>query len=123
MTTSQVNTIFEEVSSKYPNVGVNQWISLENIFTFINMNNDKYNMVAPKTKQYYFDTTNEVIYVRFTDGYPIKLQQNESVDSRYVVIVHDNELYKVKIKGGGYPGTYGIFHELIPFSLISGFYN
>lgn len=103
-------------------VPIKQWTTLENVFRLINLDANENIYIIPQATQFYFDTDNDVLFVRNTDGIARKL--TGELKNGYVKINHDGADYTVKLSDGGIEDeTIGRFHTVYGLEQIIGFAN
>lgn len=118
MTKEQVTTCLEAVSEV-----TNAWVTLEGKYTHLSIDCDTNLFISPRTCQFYFDTDNELLFIRHTLGPAKELEEGGSITRGYVAVPHNGKSYLLKLEDGGCNDrTIGKFHEALSFEMINGFY-
>lgn len=96
-------------------ITMNSWLTLENKFFNIQLTNDGHLYPAPKTTQFYFDSLNELVYVRYTTGRLFK----EKLQDDFVLVEFSFGNYYLHLDPGGVTDNrIGKFHEIYTFDSI-----
>lgn len=112
MITSQLNKI---------GVVTNSWTTLDKFSTIV-LHIDSYLFPVPAESQYYFDTTNELVFVRYTFPTPYKTQVNENFVA--VTLPNIGDCYLQLIQGGvndARTNGIGRYHEVFSFESLTSF--
>jgi len=103
--------------------GTGSWITLENIFKYISLRNDRTIFVNPKTVQFFFSEVGDYVFIRYTEGIPIETELVVAPDGQSLVY-HDGKNYLIPICSGGKIDSsdeeVGTFHDLISFECVVG---
>lgn len=106
------------------NIPMNQWTTLKGIFDFISLDGNNNIFVDPLGTQFYFDSTDEVLFVRFTTGKPLLVSETPIAPPDSVAISYNSKNYYVSlVPGGVVDSTVGRYHELIGTDSIVGLYK
>ena len=103
-------------------ITTDSWVTLDRAYNFIGLEGDNNLEVGGQSRQFYFDTTGELLFVRHTVGRPKVFDGNAKPG--FVQVSHDNVEYSLEVKKGGFvDSTVGIFHECVSFDCISGLFS
>jgi len=109
---------FSQLSAK-SGIQPKQWVTLEGICNMLLFSPNEGNLlVSPRSIQFYFDNTNDLVFVRRTDD---KLYKNK-INSDMVEISllnHADPFYVMPYPGGIYDEEIGIYHEVYSILDIS----
>ena len=108
MTTEQLTTA---------TITFNTWITLENKFSIIQLVNDGRIFITPSKTQLYFDSTNELIFVRYLDT----RSYSETPKIGFVrnLLSNGKSGYYALIEGGFEDSTLGKYHDVFSFDAIT----
>lgn len=100
-------------------IATNKWDNLQNLCKAILFDNDGYLYVTPRTKQFYFDEENELVFVR---EIRTPLSKNEFEDSVKVTLVegtNKKEYYGKLHAGGIVDNKVGKYHAVYDIGKIN----
>lgn len=104
------------------NAGIltNQWINLQNIASSILMSNDGHIFITPKTTQFYFEESSELLFVRLLRTPLSKTKYEDMVE----ITVNEKESIKTYYarphSGGMKDKNIGIYHYVYDINEITG---
>lgn len=97
------------------------WTTLENVCKLIGIESDDRLYIQPEANQFYFDTTDNLLFVRYTDGLSL---YSGTLPNGYARISVNGVDYITKIaKTNANDSTVGKYHLAVDFKRIVGFYK
>ena len=117
MTTSQIQAAL-------PGISFNNWITLENFCRGMSIEPDYKIFVNPIGMQFYFDTTNELLFTRDTAIRPEILRRMRRTNADVTIhTLFDDKDHTVTLEDGGIEdSTVGRYHSVYSFENIIIFF-
>lgn len=106
---------------KNTGIAVNKWDTLQNVCNSLLFSNEGYLHVAPKTIQFYFEESSELVFIRHTKP---TLSTTKYSSGEYVElhIASGNQIktyYARPIEGGAIDSTVGRYHAVFDINEIT----
>jgi hypothetical protein len=121
MTRTQVESI---LSDKGYTTG--QWITFEYVFRYLSITSDRTVFTSPFTVQFYFmeEGDGDIFLIRYTSRTPLIYTGQNYDDTKYVVVPISGTQYLLRLNDGGkLSAEAGLFHDVISFESLVGFYK
>ena len=102
-------------------IATNKWDTLQNVCNSFLFTNEGYLYVAPKTTQFYFEESSELVFVRYTKPTlsTSKYSNGEFVELKILSAGQLKTYYARLVEGGAVDSTIGRYHAVFDINEIT----